>query len=186
MSISHKNLNSAVFAGGCFWCVEHDFSKRPDTKDIESGYTGGESEEPTYEDHTGHREVVRVWFDPDETSYKELVAFFFTTHNPTDEGGSFGDRGHSYTSAIYYQNDQEREVAQELIEQLNDSGIFDESVATAVEPLDAFWTAEEYHQEYAKKNPTRYKWYRKASGREKFVNEHRDEIYAVLMGNGES
>jgi len=94
-NIAHDNLTSAIFAGGCFWCVEADFKKRPDIKDIESGYTGGETDGPSYETaaENGHREAVRVWYDPEETDYQDLVAYFFATHDPTDPGGSFADRG---------------------------------------------------------------------------------------------
>lgn len=100
--ISHKGLQQAVFAGGCFWCVEHDFEVRPGLKDIESGYTGGETDNPEYRTagQEGHREAVRVWWDPNENSFSDLVIYFFTIHDPTDSGGSFVDRGHTYTSAI--------------------------------------------------------------------------------------
>jgi peptide methionine sulfoxide reductase msrA/msrB len=180
--ISHKGLEPAVFAGGCFWCVEADFAKRPALKDIESGYTGGETDDPAYANAgaEGHREAVRVWYDPSDTSYRELVAYFFTIHDPTDAGGSFHDRGHTYTSAIYYATDAQKEVAEEVIETLVKANVFEKEITTQVEPLDTFWSAEEYHQNYADKNVGHYKLYRSASGRDDFKSEHKEEVFEAL------
>jgi methionine-S-sulfoxide reductase len=181
--ISHDDLTSAIFAGGCFWCVEADFKKRPAVKDIESGYIGGESKNPSYETAAkeGHREAVRIWYDPEETSYKQLVAHFFGTHDPTDPGGSFADRGHTYTSAIYYQEDFQKQVAQQAIKTLEQAGVFADEIVTEVLPAEEFWPAEKYHQEYAEKNPNHYNRYRKASGREKFIESHKEEVYRALL-----
>lgn len=180
--ISHDNLQSAIFAGGCFWCVEADFNKRPNIKDIESGYIGGDTADPSYETaaENGHREAVRVWYDPETADYKELVAHFFATHDPTDPGGSFQDRGHTYTSGIYYQNEDQKAVAKQAIETLNETDVYTDGIATEVEPAEDFWTAEAYHQEYAQKNPNHYKRYRKASGREEFVKSHKQAVYDAL------
>lgn len=180
--ISHTELESAVFAGGCFWCVEADFNKRPAVKDIESGYTGGETEDPSYETaaENGHREAVRIWYDPEETSYRQLLAYFFATHDPTDAGGSFYDRGHTYTSAIYCQTPQEEKEAATVIEELNEADVFDNDIVTEILPADTFWTAEEYHQNYADKNPEHYKQYRGNSGRDDFISEHKEEVFNAL------
>lgn len=180
--ISHTGLESAVFAGGCFWCVEADFKKRPRVMDIESGYIGGSTKGPSYETAgaNGHREAVRVWYDPKETSYRELLAYFFATHDPTDAGGSFYDRGHTYTSAVYYQNPDEAETAATVIEELEAAGVYDSDIVTEVLPADTFWVAEEEHQDYAMKNPERYEQYRQESGREEFIAEHKEAVYEAL------
>jgi len=180
--ISHQNLESAIFAGGCFWCVESDFQKRPDVKDIESGYMGGETDDPSYETaaSNGHREVVRVWYDPKEVTYSELLAHFFATHDPTDAGGSFYDRGHTYTSAIYTQNQQQEEQASSAIEKLREADVYSDDIDTEVLSAKEFWAAEEYHQDYADKNPEHYKQYRSGSGREEFITEHQDAVYEAL------
>lgn len=180
--ISHEGLESAVFAGGCFWCVEADFKKRPDIKDVESGYIGGSSSDPSYETASGdgHREAVRVWYDPKETSYRELLAHFFATHDPTDAGGSFYDRGHTYTSAIYCQNEKEQEEAATAIEELEEAGVYDEDIVTEINEGAEFWVAEDEHQGYAAKFPERYREYRQESGREDFIAEHKEAVYEVL------
>lgn len=181
-NISHDNLQSAIFAGGCFWCVEADFNRRPEIKDIESGYIGGETEDPSYETaaQEGHREAIRLWYDPEETSYKELLAYFFAIHDPTDAGGSFHDRGHTYTSAIYYQDSHQAEIASSVIDQLEAAEVFNQEIVTEIKPADKFWTAEEYHQNYAKKNPEHYKQYRQASGRDDFTKKHKEAIFNAL------
>lgn len=181
-TISHKNLRSAIFAGGCFWCVEADFKKRPDIKDIESGYTGGISSDPSYETASGdgHREAVRVWYDPKETSYRELLALFFATHDPTDSGGSFYDRGHTYTSAIYCHTEDQQEEAATAIQELEEANVYDESIVTEILPAEEFWMAEDEHQDYAIKNPEHYKRYREESGREKFIADHKEAVYTAL------
>lgn len=183
--ISHEELESAIFAGGCFWCVEADFDKRPDIKDIESGYTGGKTDNPSYETAAkeGHREAVRVWYDPGKTDYKELVAHFFATHDPTDQGGSFQDRGHTYTSAIYYQNEKQKEIAGQVIEALEKADVYENEITTKVLPAEKFWPAEDYHQAYADKNPKAYKRYRQASGREEFIQNHKEAVYEAILDN---
>lgn len=175
----------AYFAGGCFWCVESDLEKIPAVVNVISGYAGGESENPTYENaHVGgHRESVEVIYKPEETSYEELVHHFFRHIDPTDEGGSFHDRGHTYTSAIYYTTESEREIAQRIIDEINASGRFEKPIVTALEPLKEFFKAEDYHQDYHEKNPVRYSAYRFASGRDAFVDKHwGEESDDVLEG----
>lgn len=182
-TISHDNLESAIFAGGCFWCVEADFKKRPEIKDVESGYIGGETENPSYETagSNGHREAVRVWYAPQETDYRDLVAYFFATHDPTDPGGSFHDRGHTYTSAVFYKDDRQKKVAEQAKTALNNSDVFADPVVTKIIPADTFWLAEDYHQNYAEKNENHYDRYRKASGRKEFIAEHKDAVFSVIV-----
>jgi methionine-S-sulfoxide reductase len=170
MSVTINNMNKAIFAGGCFWCVEHDFHEAMGVTNIVSGYTGGESTNPTYENHKGHREAIEVEYDSNKNSYKKLVQFFLDHIDPTDEGGQFGDRGGSYKTAIYFSTDEEKMIAEGLLKELDDSHIYDKPHAVEVLELAPFYKAEEYHQNYAEKNPAHYMAYRKGSGREDFVN----------------
>jgi len=182
-------LETAYFAGGCFWCVESDFEKFAGIKEVVSGYMGGSTDNPTYQNHADHREAVEVQYDPSVISYTDLVEYFFRHHDPTDEGGSFFDRGHSYTSAVYPQNDQEEQITWQVIKQLTDDNVFPKPIVTAVEKGGTFWTAEDYHQDYYKKNSLRYKAYRKGSGRDKYIKSvwgERDDFEVVpdsLEGN---
>lgn len=165
----------AIFAGGCFWCVEADFEKVPGVYEAISGYTGGALEDPTYEQvsggQTGHVEAVKVIYNPSIVSYEELLDVFWRQHDPTDEGGSFYDRGFQYTSAIFYRNDEEREIAKRSMETLNESGIFEKEIVTRITPEKPFYLAEEYHQDYYIKSPVRYDYYRKSSGRDLFISD---------------
>lgn len=180
--ISHEDLESVIFAGGCFWCVEVDFKKRPAIADIESGYIGGDTADPDYDTagQEGHREAVRVWYDPAETNYRQLLAYFFTIHDPTDAGGSFHDRGHTYTSAIYYENDRQKAEAEEVVATLNETNVFEKDITTDICSAETFWPAEVYHQNYAKKNPAHYSRYRSASGRDDFKRSHKESVYNAL------
>lgn len=162
----------AYFAGGCFWCVEADFEKLDGVGDVISGYSGGDTPNPSYTDHAGHREAVMVPYNPDEISYQELVHYFFRHHDPTDPDGSFYDRGHSYTSAIYVQDEQEREIAETVKQELDELGIFQEPIVTTIEDFKNFTHAEAYHQNYYKNNPVsaqKYKYYRAGSGRDDYI-----------------
>ena len=172
MNTQSSNTKVAVFAGGCFWCVEADFQKISDgLLDVESGYAGGTTEHPTYENHTegGHREVVQVTYDASVISYADLVEYLIRHIDPTDAGGSFHDRGMSYSPALYYADESERKIAEEVIRNVEDEKIFDVPLAVEVLPATKFWSAEEYHQDYAAKNPIRYTAYRMASGRDAFA-----------------
>lgn len=160
---------SLILAGGCFWCVEHDLRVAPGVLHVTSGYSGGENTSPTYENHTGHREVVLVEYDDSQTSYKKLLQFFIDHIDPTDAGGQFGDRGDSYTTAIFYETDEEKLTAENVLNELNTSGVYEAPAVVEVLPRKPFYKAEEYHQEYAEKNPVRYGLYRQGSGREDFV-----------------
>jgi peptide methionine sulfoxide reductase msrA/msrB len=158
-----------ILAGGCFWCVDHDLKEAPGITSVLSGYSGGTSENPTYENHSGYREVVHVKYDSELTSYKKLLRYFIDHIDPTDEGGQFGDRGESYKTAIYYENDEEKSIAESVIQELNDSHVYDREAKVEVLERKPFYKAEEYHQDYADKNPMHYSMYRTGSGREGFV-----------------
>ena len=164
------DFKTAIFAGGCFWCIEAGFQKMPALLDIESGYTGGEEATANYQDHKyhGHREAVRVTYDPNKTSFKELVEYFFTKHDPTDAEGSFHDRGFSYSPAIYYEDESERNDINQVITELEEMKVFDSPIVTAIEPRKPFYLAEDYHQNYAANNPEHYNGYAAASGRKDF------------------
>ncbi len=171
-----KNSATAYFAGGCFWCVEADLEKLPGVKEVVSGYSGGEVPDPSYEEvasgQTGHRESVKVIYDPEIVSYTTLLDHFWRSIDPTDPGGSFGDRGHQYTSAVYYQNEDERQAAEDSKARLDASGRFDAPVVTAIEPFTGFFPAEEYHQDYYQTHAVRYTTYRFFSGRDRFLESH--------------
>lgn len=163
-------MKTLILAGGCFWCVEHDLRHVEGVTEVLSGYSGGNSTDPSYEYHGGHREVVLVSYAAALTSYKKIAQFFIDHIDPTDDGGQFGDRGESYKSAIYFENEEERKVAHELLSELDESKVY--SIPHKVELLERkpFYKAEEYHQNYAEKNSFHYSMYRKGSGREDFVN----------------
>lgn len=161
---------SLVLAGGCFWCVEHDLREAEGVLSVTSGYSGGETEDPTYENHSGHREVVLVEYNDEKTSYKKLLQYFIDHIDPTDGSGQFADQGESYSTAIYYERDDEKVVAESVLKELDDSKLYDKPHAVKVLPRKPFYKAEEYHQGYAEKNPVRYGMYRMGSGREEFVN----------------
>jgi peptide methionine sulfoxide reductase msrA/msrB len=160
---------SLILAGGCFWCVEHDLREAPGVLSVTSGYSGGESDNPTYENHQGHREVVLVEFDSSKTSYKKILQFFIDHIDPTDEGGQFGDRGESYRTAIYYENEEEKDIAKAVLAELDESRVYGTPAKVDILPRKPFHKAEEYHQRYAEKNPAYYEMYRAGSGREGFV-----------------
>ena len=170
-----EGTRTAVFAGGCFWCTESDFEKVDGVIEAVSGYTGGQLENPNYKQvsrgGTGHIESVRVIYDPKKITYGELLDIFWRKVNPTDAGGQFVDRGDQYRSAIFYSDDQQRQLAEASKTQLADSEIFDKPVVTDILPLGRFYPAEDYHQDYYKKNPIRYKWYRSGSGRDQFLKK---------------
>lgn len=164
---------TAIFAGGCFWCVETDFDKVPGVLKTVSGYSGGETDKPTYKNHHQgrHREVVQITYDPSQVSYEQLLHVFWRSVDPTDGGGQFCDRGHSYTTAIYAVNAEQQKAANEAKAKLVDSGVLKDPIATPVQLAGAFWPAEDYHQDYYLKNPLRYKYYRSACGRDKRVKK---------------
>jgi peptide-methionine (S)-S-oxide reductase len=166
-------VRTAVFAGGCFWCVESDFDKLPGVIDTTSGYTGGTVLNPTYKqvsrEDTGHFEAVRVTYDPALVSYAQLTDYFLRHIDPLDTEGQFCDKGESYKTAIFVARDSERKTAEaELAEAAQ---LLKQPVAVKVREASTFWPAEDYHQDYYKKNPVRYKYYRTACGRDGRVKE---------------
>ena len=170
-----KSLDVATFAGGCFWCTEADYEKMPGVVEAVSGYTGGTLENPTYErvssGTTGHLEAIQVYYDPTRVSYTQLVEMLWRVMDPTDDGGSFVDRGHHYTSGIFYHSEEQRQIAESSRKAVDESGIFSKPIVTPIIAFDVFYPAEEYHQDYYLKNPTRYKYYRTNSGRDQFIKE---------------
>ena len=165
----------AVFAGGCFWCTESDFEKLEGVIAAESGYSGGKVANPSYEQvsggGTGHIEAVRVNYDPKKITYAQLLEHFWRTIDPTDAGGQFCDRGSQYRSAIFVRDGAERRAAEESRRRLMESGVLKKPVATEILAAAPFYPAEEYHQDYYKKNPVRYRWYRGGCGRDKRLEE---------------
>ena len=159
----------AVFAGGCFWCMEPPFEKLTGVSAVYSGYTGGPEVAPAYKSVaaglTGHAEVVLVQYDPRKISYEKLLYTYWRSINPTQVGGQFYDRGQQYRTAIFYLNDEQRKLAEASKKELADSGKFDEPIAVQIVPPTRFWKAEEYHQDYYLKNPRHYKQYAVGSGR---------------------
>jgi len=160
----------AVFAGGCFWCIESDFDKVLGVIETTSGYTGGALANPTYKQvsytETGHFEALKVVYDPQAVSYSELVEYFWRHIDPTDGGGQFCDRGTSYLTAIFPANDDQAQIAQSSLEALETSNVLGNPIKTVIKPLTVFWPAEEYHQNYYKKNPIHYSRYRRGCGRD--------------------
>jgi peptide methionine sulfoxide reductase msrA/msrB len=170
-----KMLRVATFAGGCFWCTEADFEKVPGVMKAVSGYTGGKKENPTYEEvsagTTGHVEAVQVYYDPAEMTYEELLDYFWKHIDPTDPGGQFVDRGSQYRSVIFYHDEEQKRIAEKSREALGKSGKFNKPIVTEIIKFTKFYEAEEYHQDYYKKNPLRYKVYRFGSGRDQFLKK---------------
>ena len=150
------NLETAVFGGGCFWCLEAVFQRLPGVKSVESGYMGGRIENPTYKQvctgTTGHAEVVRVTFDPNQTSYRDLLGVFFAIHDPTTLDRQGNDVGTQYRSAIFYNSDEQRREAEKVVAELTAAGEFPAPIVTAVEPATTFFVAEDYHQNYFDEN----------------------------------
>jgi peptide-methionine (S)-S-oxide reductase len=166
-----QNADQAIFAGGCFWCVESDFDKVPGVISTTSGYIGGENDNPTYENHTRyrHREAVLIEYDPGQVSYDQLLHSFFRSVDPLDAGGQFCDRGFSYSTAVYAVDEAQLELA--TAAKADAEAVLGQEVATEIVPAPTFWQAEEYHQDYYRKNPLRYSFYRNACGRDQRVRE---------------
>jgi peptide methionine sulfoxide reductase msrA/msrB len=172
---AEMNLEKATFAGGCFWCMEPPFEKMDGVKEVISGYTGGHKANPTYKevsaDTTGHAEVVEVIYDPSKVTYEKLLDIFWRQIDPTDKGGQFVDRGSSYRTAIFFHNDKQKQLAEMSRVDIERSGRYDKPVVTEIVPALVFYRAEEYHQDYYKKNPIRYKFYRYNSGRDQYLKK---------------
>lgn len=171
-----NKLEKATFAGGCFWCMVKPFDEQDGIEEVVSGYTGGHKENPTYKEvcseTTGHYEAVQITFNPEVFPYEKLLDVFWSQIDPTDAGGQFHDRGDSYRTAIFYHSDEQKEIAEKSKSDLNQSGRFKDPIVTEIIPAKPFYAAEEYHQDYYKKNPFRYKMYQAGSGRAAFIKEH--------------
>ncbi|WP_379970975.1 peptide-methionine (S)-S-oxide reductase MsrA [Ectobacillus sp. sgz5001026] len=176
MSETEQTRELATFAGGCFWCMVKPFDEIDGIIKIVSGYTGGHKENPTYKEvcseTTGHYEAVQITFDPSRMSYDELLEMYWRQIDPTDAGGQFHDRGESYQTVIFYHNEEQRQKAEASKIALAESSRFQKPIATKILPAKPFYEAEDYHQDYYKKNPFRYGLYRKGSGRDAFIKKH--------------
>jgi len=152
-----SGLEKAYFASGCFWCVEAVYESVYGVEEAISGYAGGNQLNPTYEQvgggRTDHAEAIEVYYDPEKVDFKTLVSVFYASQDPTTVNGQHPDYGKQYRSIIFYQNDEERQIAIEEKELLNQSGVYDKPIATEIEPLTKFWKAEEYHQDFERRNP---------------------------------
>lgn len=175
MSVSANSLKIATFAGGCFWCMEPPFEKLEGVVEVVAGYTGGHTPRPTYEavcsGTTGHAEAVRVTYDPARIGFDRLLEVFWQNIDPTDFDGQFADKGHQYRTAIFYHDAEQERLARASKTKLEKSGKFKHPIATEISPAGVFHLAEDYHQDYFKKQPSHYKRYRKGSGREDFLRE---------------
>ena len=173
--VAPPNASAAVFSGGCFWCIQPPFDDAKGVYATYVGYTGGATQNPTYEEvsggDTGHRESIEVFYDPAVISYKQLLDIFWRNINPTQADGQFSDIGSQYTTAVYYANDQEKREAAQSRDALQKSGKFNAPIATKILPLGKFWPAEEHHQKYSHKNPAHYEAYHSGSGRDSYFQE---------------
>lgn len=173
MKETNQKLATATFAGGCFWCTESDFEKVDGVLEVVSGYTGGNKSDPTYREVsagiTGHAEAIQITYDSNAIQYDDLLDIFWMSVDPTDPGGQFVDRGNQYRTAIFYHDENQKQRADASKKRLDNSGRFNKPVVTRISPFSTFYPAEEYHQDYYKKNPIRYKFYRMNSGRDKYL-----------------
>lgn len=182
-SAQTQQTEAAIFAGGCFWCVESDFDKVPGVVATVSGYTGGRVENPTYKQvsagGTGHREAVEITYDPSKVSYDELLSVFWRTVDPTDAGGQFCDRGESYETAIFALTPEQR--AQAEASKAEAEKTLGKAIVTPIESASTFYPAEGYHQDYYTKNPLKYRYYRYSCGRDQRINAlWQDEAFKGL------
>ena len=174
-TMNKQNYETATFAGGCFWCIEASFEQLDGVQDVVSGYTGGDKENPTYEEvssgTTGHLEAIQITFDPKKVTYKELIDLFWKQIDPTDDEGQFTDKGSQYKTAIFYHSEEQKTMAEESLADLEKSGKFDKPITAKILPASEFYKAEEYHQDYSKKRTAAYEAYKKGSGREEKLNQ---------------
>jgi len=170
-----KKIEKATFAGGCFWCMQHPFDELRGVISTTVGYTGGHTKNPTYEQvsagGTGHAESVQILFDPDRISYSDLLDVFWHQIDPTTTNRQFVDVGNQYRTAIFFHNEEQKRLALASKSRLEKQGIFGKPIVTEIVPASAFYRAEEYHQQYYKKNPIRYKFYRFGSGRDRYLKK---------------
>jgi peptide methionine sulfoxide reductase msrA/msrB len=170
---ARAQLDKAIFAGGCFWCMEPPFEKLPGVVEVVAGYTDGRTKNPDYDNYAqgGHVEAVEITYDPSKITYSKLLDVFWMQINPTDPGGQFVDRGPQYRTAIFYLNNEQRAIAEKSRDALAKSGRFDKPIVTEIKKASTFYPAEDYHQDYYKKNPIRYKFYRYRAGRDQFLDK---------------
>lgn len=173
ITTTRDSTATVVVAGGCFWCMEKPFEKLPGVSGVVSGYAGGKTDNPTYRSYMsdGHIEVVEITYDPTVVSFNELLDVYWKQVDPTDAGGQFVDRGHGYTTAIFVKNAEERAIAEKSKKALDERNLYGKPIVTPVLDYTPFYAAEEYHQDYYKKNPIRYKYYRSRSGRDQFLTK---------------
>lgn len=166
-------MEKATFAGGCFWCMEPPFEKLKGVTEVISGYIGGRKENPTYEDYSqkGYLEAIQISYDVSKITYQELLSVFWRQIDPTDSDGQFVDRGPQYRSVIFYHNAEQIKLAEQSKKKLEESGMFKKPIVTDILPASIFYKAEDYHQDYYKKNPLKYKFYRFNSGRDQYLNK---------------
>lgn len=174
-STQQGDYEKATFAGGCFWCMEHPFEKLDGVMEVVPGYTGGHTDNPTYQEvcsgRTGHTEAVQITYDPAKISYEKLLDVFWRQIDPTDSGGQFFDRGSTYRTAIFFHTEEQRRLAEKSKEELEQSGIFGKKIVTKIANASPFYPAEDYHQKYYQKNPERYQQYRTGSGRDQYLEK---------------
>jgi peptide methionine sulfoxide reductase msrA/msrB len=182
-AMGQAKVERAIFAGGCFWCMVPPFEKLTGVKEVISGYTGGHQDNPTYEEvsagGTGHLEAVQVVYDPAKISYTRLLEVFWMQIDPTDASGQFVDRGSQYRTAIFYSNDEEKALAEKSRQELQASGKFSKPIVTPILPASRFWPAEQYHQDFYRKDPGHYYAYRSGSGREQFLKKQWGDLNKV-------
>jgi peptide methionine sulfoxide reductase msrA/msrB len=171
--VTNSSLEKATFAGGCFWCMEKPFEQLPGVASVTSGYTGGTNMNPTYQNYAkyGHIEVVEILYDPTMVSYGKLLEVFWRQIDPTDPDGQFVDRGKAYSTGIFYHNAEQKRLAEISKSDMDNRDIYNRSIVTPIIPASLFYPAEDYHQDYYKENPIRYKFYRSRSGRDQFLDK---------------
>ncbi len=178
-SLNADELKKATFAGGCFWCMEAPFEKLKGVVEVVSGYTGGSKDNPTYEEvssgSTDHTEAVQIIYDPNLITYQKLLEVFWMQIDPTDSKGQFVDRGTQYRTGIFYHDEEQKKIAEQSKQNIEKSKRFEKPIVTEISKYSKFYPAENYHQDYYKKSPLRYKFYRFGSGRDKFLEKKWDK-----------
>lgn len=180
MSLQANNSSveneTAILAGGCFWCIEYALDRLFGVVEVRSGYTGGKQPNPSYQEvcsgTTGHYEAVQIKYDPTQISFEQILEVFWMQIDPTDPDGQFADRGPQYRTAIFYQNSDQKQIAIKSKQKLEDSGKFDRPIVTQILPVSEFYLAEDYHQQYHAKNPVEYQAYASNSGRKDFIKHY--------------
>jgi peptide methionine sulfoxide reductase msrA/msrB len=181
--VQEGELARATFAGGCFWCMEKPFEQMEGVRAVISGYAGGDEEDPSYEQvasgQTKHREAVQVFYDPSQVAYEQLLDTYWSQIDPTDAEGQFVDRGFQYSPAIFAHDAEQQALAERSKQVIEERDIFQEEIVVPIEEFSSFYPAEDYHQDYYQKNPVRYGYYNKASGRPQFIEENWSGVSVV-------